>query len=505
MDNGMVYLVGAGPGDPDLISVKGIKCLEKADVIFYDRLAYEGLMDIAPAEAERIDVGKIAGKHTKPQDEINRLLVVKAKEGKTVVRLKGGDPFVLGRGGEEGEVLKQNGVSFEVIPGITSAIAVPAYAGIPVTHRGVASSFAVITGHEDPSKETSSLKWEKLATGVDTLIFLMGMGNLPEIVARLVEHGRPVSTPAGVIQNGTRPEQVTVTGTLENIVNKVKEHNLASPAIIIVGEVAGLREKLSWFDNRPLFGKRVLVTRAGHQASTLSQLLAGRGAQPVELSAIEIQAIEDTKELDGIILTLKHYNWIIFTSANAVEAFWNRLHELKKDSRILDGIKLGAIGPATRQALENEGIIPDYVPESYSNEGVIAGLNKQNISGQQFLLPRADIADKALTDGLIQLGASVQEVAAYRTVPATESLTRAKDMLLAGEIDVITFTSSSTISNLISAFAGEPLTLNGAKVACIGPKTAETAVKAGLKIDIMAAEQTIPGLVTAIEEYFIKN
>ncbi len=505
MNNGKVYLVGAGPGDPDLITLKGVKCLKKADVIFFDRLADESLMDIAPPEAERIDVGKIAGQHTKPQDEINRLLVVKAKEGKTVVRLKGGDPFVLGRGGEEGEVLKQNGISFEVVPGITSAIAVPAYAGIPVTHRGLSSSFAVITGHEDPNKETSSLHWEKLATGVDTLIFLMGMGNLPEIADRLVEHGRPVGTPAAVIQNGTRPEQVTVTGTLENIVSRVKEHNLASPAIIIIGEVAGLRDKLSWFDNRPLFGKHILVTRAGHQASTLSQLLAERGAQPVELPAIDIRAVEDTSKLDQVILALKHYHWIIFTSANAVDAFWARLHELRQDSRILNGIKLGAIGPATRQALENEGIIPDYVPEVYSNEGVIAGLKKENLTGQQLLLPRADIADKALVEGLSQLGATVQEVAVYRTVPATEAIARAKEMLLAGEIDVITFTSSSTVSNLVSAFSGEPLTLNGAKVACIGPKTAETAVKAGLNIDIMAGEQTIPGLVTAIEEFFVNN
>ncbi|MFC1991793.1 uroporphyrinogen-III C-methyltransferase, partial [Chloroflexota bacterium] len=487
------------------ISVKGFKCLEKADVIFYDRLLNQSLLDIAHPEAERIDVGKIAGKHTKPQDEINRLLVVKAKEGKTVVRLKGGDPFVLGRGGEEGEVLKQNGIYFEVVPGITSAIAVPAYAGIPVTHRGLASSFAVITGHEDPGKETSSINWEKLATGVDTLIFLMGMGNLPEIVTRLVEYGRPVSTPAAVIQNGTRPEQVTVTGTLENIVSRAQEQHLASPSIIIVGEVAGLREKLSWFDNRSLFGKHILVTRAGHQASTLSQLLAERGAQPVELPAIDIRAIEDTSKLDQVILTVKHYHWIIFTSANAVDAFWQRLHELKQDSRILDGIKLGAIGPATRQALENEGIIPDYIPEVYSNEGIITGLKKQNIAGQQLLLPRADIADKALVEGLNQLGASVQEVAVYRTVPATEALTRAKQMLLAGEIDVITFTSSSTVSNLISAFGGEPLTLNGVKVACIGPKTAETAVKAGLKVDIMAEEQTIPGLVISLEEHFRKE
>jgi len=462
-------------------------------------------MDIAPPEAERIDVGKIAGKHTKPQDEINRLLVVNAKEGKTVVRLKGGDPFVLGRGGEEGEVLKQNGVSFEVVPGITSAIAAPAYAGIPVTHRGLASSFAVITGHEAPGKETSSINWEKLATGVDTLIFLMGMGNLPEIVVRLVEFGRPAGTPAAVVQNGTRPEQVTVTGALENIVSRAQEHHLASPAVIIIGEVAGLREKLAWFDNRPLLGKRILVTRASHQASTLSQLLAESGAKPIELPAIGIRAIEDTEKLDQVILALKHYHWIIFTSVNAVEAFWRRLHKLKQDSRILGGIKLGAIGPSTSQALENEGITPDFIPEAHTNEGIIAGLNKLGITGQRLLLPRADIADKDLVEGLSRLGASVEDIAVYQTVPATEAMARAKEMILAGNIDVITFTSSSTVSNLVSAFGRDPLDTNDAKVACIGPKTAETAVKAGLKVDIMAEKQTIPSLVAAIEEYFVKS
>jgi len=505
MKVGKVYLVGAGPGDPGLISIKGVDYLKRADVVVYDHLLDECLLDAASSEAERIYVGKTAGEHTKPQDEINRLLVTKAKEGKIVVRLKGGDPFVLGRGGEEAEVLAQNGIPFEVIPGVTSAIAVPAYAGIPVTQRGLASSFAVITGHEDPRKDSSQINWEKMATGVDTLIFLMGIKNLPVIVARLVEYGRPRNTPVAVIKEGTRPEQITVVGSLEDIVAKVEEYRLVAPAIIVVGNVVRLREKLRWFDNRPLFGKRILVTRARRQASALSRLLSERGAQPIELPAIDIQTAIDSEELDRAISNLEHYHWIIFTSVNGVEAFWQRLHNLKRDSRALSGLRVGAIGPATAQALETSGIVPDYVPEVYTSEGIIAGLENQNIAGQRFLLPRADIADKELVEGICRLGASVHEITAYGTTPATEAITRAKQMIVSGKIDVITFTSSSTVSNLMAAFGEEPLTVNRARVACIGPKTAETAIKSGLSVEIMAKEQTIPGLVSAIEGYFGKE
>jgi len=505
MKAGKVYLVGAGTGDPGLITVKGLDCLKKAGVIVYDRLLDERLLEVASPAVELIYVGKKAGEHTKPQYEINRLLVTKAKEGKTVVRLKGGDPFVLGRGGEEAEVLVQSGVSFEVIPGITSAVAVPAYAGIPVTHRGLASSFAVITGHEDPGKDSSRINWEKLATGVDTLIFLMGMKNLPVIVARLMEHGRPPKTPVAIIKEGTRPEQITVVGSLEDIVVKAKEYRLTAPVVIVVGNVVGLREKLRWFDNSPLFGKRILVTRARHQASALSRLLSERGAQPIELPAIAIQTAIDFEELDRAISNLEHYRWVVFTSVNGVEAFWQRLHSLRQDSRVLGGLRIGAIGPATAQSLETKGITPDYIPEVYTSEGIIAGLGNQNIVGQRFLLPRADIADKELVQGISRLGASVHEITAYNTTPATEAITQAKQMIISGKIDVITFTSSSTVSNLMAVFGEDPVTVDGARVACIGPKTAETAIKFGLSVDIMAKEQTIPGLVTAIEEYFGKE
>jgi len=487
MKAGKVYLVGAGPGDPGLITVKGLECLKEADVIIYDRLLDDRLLDSTASAAERIYVGKAAGEHTKPQAEINQLLVAKAKKGKTVVRLKGGDPFVLGRGGEEAEVMVQNHIPFEVVPGVTSAIAVLAYAGIPVTHRGLASSFTVITGHEDPGKEESSINWENLATGVDTLIFLMGMKNLPEIVSKLIEFGRPPDTSVAVIKEGTRPEQKTVVGSLMDIVAKVKDNHLTPPAIIVVGEVVKLRDKLRWFDNRPLSGKRILVTRARHQASVLSRLLAERGAEPIELPSIDIQPIADSTDLDQAISNLKRYHWIIFTSVNGVVSFWQRLKNLKLDSRALCGRQIGAIGPATAEALASR---------------IVAGLGQRDIAGQRFLLPRADKADKDLVQGISNLGAEVHEVTAYHTLPASESIERTRRMLISGEIDVITFTSSSTVTNLVAAFQGDPLPVNLTKIACVGPKTAEAATEAGLKVDILAGEQTIPGLVAAIEEYF---
>jgi len=502
MKAGKVYLVGAGPGDPGLISRKGLECLARAEVVVYDALIDDSLLDSVPAEAERIYVGKTAGHHALEQEAINQLLVDKACTGKTVVRLKGGDPFVFGRGGEEAAELYDNHIPFEEVPGITSAVAVPAYAGIPVTHRGVASSFAVVTGHEDPGKLNSSINWAKLAMGVDTLVFLMGLQNLPQIVEQLLKHGRFADTPVAVIKDGTRPGQKTAVGSLSDIVAKVEEQHFTSPAVIIVGEVVRLRDKLRWFDNRPLSGKRILVTRSRHQASVLSKLLSAQGAQPVELPAIDIRATANTQELDRAISNLAGYHWLIFTSVNGVEAFFQRLISLNLDSRALSGLKIGAIGSATASVLQAKGIVPDYLPEVYTSQGLLAGLSRFNIAGQRFLLPRADIADKELTDGISRLGAEADDVAVYQTVAPGAAISQAKEMLLAGEIDVITFTSSSTVSNLAAVFEKGSPVFNSAKIACIGPKTAETAAKAGLRVDIVAREQTIPGLVAAIEQYF---
>jgi uroporphyrinogen III methyltransferase/synthase len=332
----------------------------------------------------------------------------------------------------------------------------------------------------------------------------MGMKNLPEIVAELLRHGRPPDTPVAVIKDGTRPEQMTVVGTLKDIDEKAKEYRLGPPAVIVVGEVVKLREKLRWFDNRPLFGKRILVTRARHQASVLSRLLSERGAQPVELPTIDIQRVIDTAELDRAISNLVRYQWVIFTSVNGVEAFWGRLHSLKLDARALHGVKVGAIGPATAESLEQRGITPDYCPAVYTSEGLIAGLGSLDIAGQSFLLPRADVADKQLAEGIVQLGGEVHEVAVYKTVPVADAFSEAKKLIVSKKIDVITFTSSSTVSNLIAALRDEVAT-NSVKIACIGPKTADAAARAGLEVDIVASEHTIPGLVTAIEEYYRKE
>ncbi len=505
MKTGKVYLVGAGPGDPGLITQKGLQCIAKADVIVYDHLADERLLADAPPNVERIYVGKTASQHTMEQSEINKLLVTKALEGKDVVRLKGGDPFVFGRGGEEAEELTENKITFEIVPGISSSIAVPAYAGIPVTHRKVASSFAVITGHEDPTKKESSIDWSKLATAVDTLVFLMGMQNISQIAAQLTKFGRMPLTPVAVIKEGTLGTQQTVIGNLSNIARRVEKQHLTAPAVIIVGNVVKLREKLRWFDNRPLFGKRVLVTRSRHQASALSQLLSERGALPVELPAIDVRPIADTGELDAAITDIKNYHWLVFTSINGVEAFFIRLHELHLDARALGRVKVGVIGSATAEALARCGITADYCPDVFTGAALLKGFKKMRLQRKKFLLLRADIADATLAKGLMESGATVKEIDIYRTVKPAGANDRIKSAILKGEIDVITFASSSTVSNLMAAFGNQPISDNGVKIACIGPKTAATAIKAGLTVDIMADENTIPGLVAAIEEYYRKE
>lgn len=501
MKRGKVYLVGAGPGDPGLLTVKGLDCLKQADVVIYDRLLDDSLLGAARPNAEKVYVGKSARCHSMEQEAINRLLVEKAQQGKIVVRLKGGDPFVLGRGGEEAEALAMNNVPFEVVPGVSSAVAVPAYAGIPVTHRRLASSFTVVTGHEAADKDESTIAWDKLSTGADTLVFLMATGNLGHIVDRLIQNGRPPSTPVAVIANGTSHRQQTLSGTLEDIVSQAKQENFQPPAVIVVGEVVRLRERLRWFDNYPLFGKRILVTRAQHQASQLSQLLLKRGAVPIEMPAIEIQPLPAPDEFDQAILNLKDYHWIIFTSTNGVEVFFHRLYSLNLDARWLKDIRIGAIGSATASALEQKGLRADCVPKKYTSQSLLAQLQRHDKAGCRVLLPRADIAGKELTLGLARLGAKVDEVTAYRTTPDTWGVSQAKQMLLAGEIDIVTFTSSSTVTNLVAALGKKQEAMNKALIACIGPKTAATATKAGLRVDIVARKHTILGLLEAIEQH----
>ena len=456
-----VSLVGAGPGDPGLITVKGLQRIAEADVIVYDKLASETLLDHARPGAELIYMGKIGGGPTHAQEAINDLLVEKALKGKRVVRLKGGDPYVFGRGGEEGEALRKAGVPFEVVPGVTSAVAVPAYAGIPVTHRGLAQSFAVITGHEalpggpgstpEPGEGLPpGIDWPGLS-GVDTLVFLMGIRTLPEIVRNLVEHGRSPDTPAAVIRMGTTPEQLTVTGTLADIVARIKEAGLTPPAITVVGDVVRMRDALSWFEGRPLFGKRILITRTRKQASVLARLLADEGAIPVELPAIEIEPVADRSELEGAIgrLAAGYYAWAVFTSANAVEEFFAATESLDLDARVFGQTRVCTIGPGTAAALAVHGIRANLLPAEFVAESIVEALRPLLHKNDRILVPRAEGARAELIDGLAALGAEVEEVPLYRAALPAKAPPEALDLLRNGEIDIITFTSSSTVRNLV--------------------------------------------------------
>jgi uroporphyrinogen III methyltransferase/synthase len=505
LKRGKVYLVGTGPGDPGLFTLKGSECLSRADAIVYDHLISSLILDHAPAAAEKIYAGKKGGSSHVEQDEINRLLVDLATSGKTVVRLKGGDPYILGRGGEEAVALKAAGIPFEVVPGITSAVAVHAYAGIPVTQRGLSSSLTILTGHEDLTKPSSHIRWNILAKSGGTLVILMGMQNLPLITALLLQHGMKPGTPVAIIRDGTLPTQFTITGTLKNIVKKAADAGMTAPAVIVIGRVVDMRRDLRWFDLFPLFGKRVLVTRAGSQSGGFERLLIERGAQPVRFSSIEIRPVGEKRQLDRGISSLNNYDSIVFTSVNGVEAFFRRLSEMELDSRALAGLKIGAIGPMTARALRERGIKADYMPEVHTGQGFIRGLRKTATMGKRFLLPRADIADDEIAMGLIKLGASVDEIAVYRTVRPPRNLARLKELLLPGNLDVITFTSSSTVTNLLADIGRAEIRRIAAKIACIGPKTAATVDKAGLKVDILAKEQTMAGLIEAMEEYFHKE
>ena len=499
MKQGMVYLVGAGPGDYKLISVKALEYIQQADTIVYDRLADDRLLSTARPDVELIYVGKASSNHTMRQEDINQLLVDKAKEGKNVVRLKGGDPFVFGRGGEEALTLVENKVSFEVVPGITSAISVPAYAGIPVTHRGIATSFAVITGHEDPTKAESTIKWSHLATAVDTLVFLMGVENLPHITTKLIENGRSADTPAAVIRWGTKPEQRVLVTTVGKAAADVAREGIKPPAIFIVGEVVNLRQDLAWFDQRLLFGKTALVTRAREQASALTCQLENLGAQCIEAPSIKLVPPESYAELDKAIDKLATYNWMIFTSVNGVEHFFTHLYSKKRDSRALGNVKIAAIGAQTAAALKNYGILADIVPLEFRAEGIVAALTGRIEPGMSVLIPRALVARDILPEKLREMGATVDVVPVYRTLTGDSDGEMLAQKLSAGEIDLVTFTSSSTVTNLLELLGskGSEL-LKTAQIACIGPITAGTCLENGIKPDVIAEEYTIHGMVEAI-------
>jgi uroporphyrinogen III methyltransferase/synthase len=494
--SGIVYLVGAGPGDPGLLTVRGREILERADVVVYDRLIGAELLALCRSDAEKIYVGKEANRHALPQDEINALLVERAHVGKSVCRLKGGDPFVFGRGGEEALFCRKHGISFEIVPGVTSAIAAPAYAGIPVTQREVASSFAVVTGHtKDDDAPPAELPV------ADTLVFLMGVRALPKIVAQLRVRGEPSSTPVALVRWGTTTMQHVVTGTLQTIEDEVARADLKPPALIVVGDVVNLREQLQWFDNRPLWGKTVIVTRAREQASGLVEGLHSLGARVIQCPTIRVEDLEEYMELDAAIETLGDFDWIVFTSTNGVEKFWDRLRGRNLDARTFGKVRLAAIGPATAESLQQHGLIADFVPESSISENVAAGLLERGAAGKRVLIARAAEGREALHEKLSEGGVQVTIAPCYRTIPDHSNVDAACEALLAGSVDWVTFTSSSTVKNFVQAVGIEIVqqTRNTFRVACIGPVTARTAEECGLKPDMTAGNASVEALIEAIQ------
>jgi uroporphyrinogen III methyltransferase/synthase len=498
-----VFLLGAGPGDPGLLTVKARDVLAGADVIVYDALAFEGLLALAPPRAERIYVGKVAGDHALPQEQINALLVDKAREGKIVARLKGGDPYIFGRGGEEGEALHAAGVPFEEVPGVSSAVAAPAYAGIPLTHRDFSSSVTIVTGHENPAKNRSAHNWQALAQSASTLVFVMGMANLPRIAGNLISAGLDPQTPAALIHRGTMPRQRSLVSTVAQLPEAARDKGFSSPSVVVVGKVAELAEKLNWFEQKPLFGKSVVVTRAREQASGIASALSGLGAEVLEFPTIEIRPPADFTALDSAVALLADYGWIVFTSGNGVRSFFDRLAFAGKDSRALAGCKVAAIGPATAGVLAAYGIRADFVPERFVAESVADGLLcAAPLKGQRILLPRAARARDVLPQELRRAGAQVDVANAYETVPANACRDEVLSRLAEGSLDCVSFGSSSTVENFLAQVPADVVRRSGARLAAIGPVTAKTLRDNGLECRIMPREYTIPALVEAVRDFF---
>lgn len=494
MSTGRAFLVGAGPGDPGLITRRGLELLRSCDVLLYDRLVSPALVHEAPERAERIFVGKSAEKPSPPQAEIDALIVSHARAGKSVVRLKGGDPYVFGRGADEGQALAAAGIPFEVVPGVSSAVAVPAYAGIPVTHSGISSSVSILTAHESSMRPETKARWKELATGADTLVLVMGVGPIRDTTSALVDAGRPGAEPCAVIEWGTTARQRVVVGTLESIADLVADAEIKPPATTVVGNVVKLRDALSWFESRPLFGRRIVVTRARGDSSRLGELLAAQGADVLYLPTIEIT---DPPTWDALDVAIKdvpegNYGWIVFSSPHGVDKFFERLRRAALDARDVRA-KVAAVGPATATALAHRGIDADLIPPTYTGEALASALGPGPGS---VLLPRPVDAPHTIVDLLERAGWTVHAVPAYETIPAALDDQVARDVRT-GAFDAITFTSASSVANFAAAI-GDVSAIAGAKVACIGPSTATAATELGMRVDAVAAEQTLDGLVRAV-------
>jgi uroporphyrinogen III methyltransferase/synthase len=495
-----VYLVGAGPGDPGLVTVRAVECLAQADLVVYDKLVSPRLLEYAPPQAERVCVTDLAACHVERYLPVQQALIQGARAGRRVVRLKGGDPFVFGRGGEEAEALRQAGVPFEVVPGVTAALGAAAYAGIPLTHRQYASAVAFVTGHEDPTKPDTALDWTALARFPGTLVFYMGMARLARIVAALLSHGKDASTPAAVVHWCTTGEQRTVEAPLVDLPTAVQTAGLAAPALVLVGSVVGLRGRLSWFERRPLVGKRVLVTRPRHQAGELVRRLELLGAVPLVLPAVEIGPPADWGPVDRAIDALSSYQWLVFTSANGVSAFLERLRVCGRDLRALGGIQLAAIGPGTAEALFGYHLEPDVVPVEYRSEALAEAL-RPRVAGQAILLARADRGREVLREQLERAAGRVEQVAVYRQADAVDSEAPVLDYLRRGEIDYVTLTSANIARALVRALdevCRGRLESGEVKLVSISPVTSAAVRELGLSVADEAEEYTVAGLVAAL-------
>lgn len=504
---GTVYLVGGGPGDPDLTTVRARQLLGAADVVMYDALIHADQLRHCRADAELRFVGKRAGRVAERQASINAQLVEAARAGHDVVRLKGGDPYLFGRGSEEAQHLHAAGIPFEVVPGVPSPLAATAYAGISLTHRDLASSIAYVTATESPEKTASAHDWAKLATATQTLVFFMGVRKLAQLMQRLIDNGRSPDCPAAVIHAASLPEQRTVVGTVGDIATRAAEAGIGMPALTVVGEVVALRSELRWYDARPLFGKRVAITRSGEQAPALAALLRQAGAVPVPFPAIEIMPPADPAPLRQAVRDAGSYDWVVFTSVNGVRAFFAELDAQGADVRRLGAARVAAIGPATRDALRERGLRADVMPDEYRGEAVASALlaaEGGDGSGKRVLLARAAVARDALPEALREAGAGVDVVPAYRTVAAgAERGAELARMLEAGELDAITFTSPSTVQYTLAALGPEGVALLGrTRIAAIGPITGAAAQASGLEVAVTADDYTTAGLVQALRAHF---
>jgi len=500
MSEGKVYLLGAGPGDPGLLTVRAREVLASADVVVYDYLANEGFLGYCPEGAELIYAGKRGGDHTLSQEEINWILADRAKQGKKVARLKGGDPYVFGRGAEEAEQVVDAGVAFEVVPGVTSAVAAPAYAGIPLTHRGYSSSVSFVTGHESADKGESALDWQALARSSSTLVFFMGVKNLPSIADNLIQAGLEGETPAALVRWGTTCRQRTLTGTLKNIASKAEEAGFAAPALLVVGGVVRLKDRLDWFERKPLLGRGVVVTRAREQASGLLRILGDMGACCHQFPTIRISPLEDYQAVDRVARELSAYATAVFTSVNGVRYFFDRLRGQGLDSRAFGGCRLAAIGPATADELRGRGLEPDFVPGRYVAEEVIQGLVQGGFQGP-VLIPRAETAREVLPEELRQAGFEVHVLPVYRTELAHNDAEALLEAMRRGEVHYVSFTSSSTVHNFFQLVGPDrlrPFTEAGLRLACIGPVTEQTLAEYGFACQVRPERYTVPELARAL-------